>query len=163
MIIARRSASLLLLGAAWVLWTPTPALADESVPTVESSGTRAPLPPQKRGHTGMITGGILLLAIPYGLGFTGVAGNALLGGPGRESWLLLPGFGSVVLMAETTNSVGNVVLAADTLLQLSGVAMITYGLAAPAVGESGDAAAPTVSFVPIVGSGRTGVGLVGTF
>jgi hypothetical protein len=107
--------------------------------------------------------GTLFLTIPYALGVTGVAGNAALGGAERENWLLLPGVGPLILMAETTRVAGNVFLALDALAQLGGVAAIAYGITSPTTVLVRDRPALTFLVTPLAGPGGTGVGVVGSF
>lgn len=120
--------------------------------------------PEKRSRKGLVVWGAVLFGSVYGTGIIGVGGNAFGGGPGRESWLLLPGIGPLVLMAQTTNPAGDVGLAVDALAQLSGVAMFVYGVAAPKdvlVYHVGSGV--SLSLAPVLGTGRSGLGLVGQF
>jgi hypothetical protein len=113
-----------------------------------------------------LVAGTLCLAIPYGLSLTGAAGDDVMGGPKHENWLALPGFGPIVLMAETTAPAGNVVLGVDGLLQLGGVAMIVYGgILRAREGAAGGTDDSKLRFtvMPMTGAGRSGAMIVGTF
>jgi hypothetical protein len=126
-----------------------------------------PIPPgytrTVHSRTKLVAAGAILLASTYAVNITGVIGNAVGGGPSTENWLLAPGVGPLILMAQTTSALGNVFLAADALAQLSGVAMIVYGLAAPVPALVRDERGLSVTVLPLLGAGRSGVGLVGSF
>ena len=67
-------------------------------------------------------------------------------------------------MVNTANPLGNVVLGADALAQLSGIAILSYGLAVRTPSARDHAASrAALSVAPLVGGGRTGVSLVGRF
>jgi hypothetical protein len=135
------------------------AFAEETRPLVFARAGEPPPPPRKRVR--LVTGGSLLLGIPYSLGLTGDAVNTLGNGPKRYNWLLLPGGGPLVLMAETTNAPGNIILALDAVAQISGIAMLSYAIASPV--PVAEESTPTVSFIPLLGGGRAGIGVVGRF
>jgi hypothetical protein len=166
---APRRASL--LAAACVLATSGSASADAdargSEPVVDAWHDDAPVVPAttttQRSHRGLVSGGAVLFSVSYAISLIGAGGNFALGGPRRENWLLLPGLGPLVLMAETTNPVGNVLLALDALAELGGIAMITYGLAAPSTEPVSDDATPSVAVTPMLGPGWTGVGVAARF
>ncbi len=116
-----------------------------------------------RARKGFVLAGTLLLAIPYGVSFTGAVGNELVRGPSRENWLFLPGAGPVVLMAQTGNPPGNIVLALDGLAQLAGIAMIAYGVASPGPVLLRESTRASFLVTPMLGGGRSGAAIVGRF
>jgi hypothetical protein len=116
---------------------------------------------EMRHPRGPIIAGAILLFGTYATDLTGVLGNAFAGGPSRENWLAVPFAGPLVLMAQTTNAPGNMLLAADALLQAGGLAMFVYGLTrnVPTVVKWD----MNVSAAPWLGPGHAGIGLHGSF
>jgi hypothetical protein len=112
---------------------------------------------------GLVIAGAVLFGSLYAVNLTGVAGNAVFGRARQENWLALPGVGPLVVMAQTTNAPGNLLLAADALVQLSAIAMFVYGLAAQVPAIARDEGAPSLAVMPMLGGGRAGVGVVGRF
>jgi hypothetical protein len=107
--------------------------------------------------------------VTYGLSLGAVAIEAAVcpstgcASVGEERALAIPGVGPFVQMVWTTNPIGNVVLALDGLAQMGGIAMLTIGLVMKQEAPAKEADAPRFTFVPLVGSGRYGMGLGGTF
>jgi hypothetical protein len=115
-----------------------------------------------RGPEGLVTGGAWLFGVSTAISVLGAAGSLVIGGPPRESWLFLPGFGPLGLMTQTTNVLGNVLLATDALAQLGGIAMLTYGLASrTTVLVRKDAVAFRFAIAPKIGAGQTGIAVMG--
>ena len=143
------------------------AIAREPKPVFEPWHEGEPIPAgykvAKRSRETFVLAGSLLLGISSAINLIGVGGNALLAGPSRENWLLVPGVGPLVLMAETTNAPGNVALAMDALAAFGGIAMMTYGLASPIATLVRDESVPAFAFTPMVGIGSAGAYLVGQF
>jgi len=120
-------------------------------------------PPNRRPNQGLLIGGIVLFLSTYATNLTGVAGNALGGGPGREGLLAVPGAGPLILMAQTTNALGNFFLGADALAQVGSIAMIVYALSEPRPARVDAPPRATLRLVPLLGPDRTGLGLAGQF
>ncbi len=143
------------------------AVAEQPEPVLQPWHEGDPVPRgdmvAKRSRRGLVTGGAVLFGVTYALNLLGVAGTAILGGPRRENWLLAPGIGPFILMTQTTNAVGNVFLALDTFAEVSGIAMVAYGLASPVTVLVPNEPAWGLGVRPMLGAGRTGVALVGQF
>jgi hypothetical protein len=139
--------------------------APESLPGSWQEGQ--PVPPGYRRTThsrkGLVIAGAVLFGSLYTVNLMGAAGNAVFGRPNQENWLVVPGVGPLVVMAQTTNAPGNVLLAADALVQLGAIAMFAYGLAAPVPAIVRDEGAPSLAVMPMLGGGRAGLGVVGRF
>jgi len=154
-----------------VVTASVPALAQENryrgvfLATPPESDPAETKEPHAERHPGddWLLAGILFLTIPYGLSLTGAVGSTFIGHTSHEDWLALPGVGPVPLIVETSNPVGNVVLSLDALAQLGGIAMIVYGGVLRST-RSHEARAPLpVTLAPLLGSGRSGVVVVGEF
>jgi hypothetical protein len=166
-----------LLAAACIAWalaaSTRPARAQEiggpPTPTYSTASWHAgdPVPPgyrrTMRSRKGLVIAGGVLFGSLYTVNLMGVAGNAVFGRAKQENWLAFPGIGPLVVMAQTTNAPGNVLLAADAVIQLSAIAMFVYGLAAPVPAIVRDEGAPSLAVVPMLGGGRAGLGVLGRF
>jgi hypothetical protein len=166
--------SLALLALLAEISLSTTALAEDRQPSspwspMEYSGQGVMAPPvvplRRIRRPAVWVSGLLFLTVPYSFSLNGAIGSAALKGPDRYGWLALPGAGPLVLMAETTNAGGNVVLAFDAMSQAAGIALITYDLLHPrwAYVEDDQLAAPRMTLTPIFAAGRVGVGVTGSF
>jgi hypothetical protein len=154
----------------YVLATTVPASAQAVTPepdhALESWREGDPVPDgyktSTRGPEGLVTGGGVLFGVSTAISVLGATGSLLVAGPHRESWLFLPGFGPLALMTQTTNVLGNVLLAADALAELGGIAMLTYGLASrTTVLVRNDVVALRFFVAPKIGAGQTGLSVIG--
>jgi hypothetical protein len=96
-----------------------------------------------------------------------VASDANNGGSNPLAALWVPAAGPFIQLFESGNSAtGSLVLVLDGLCQVGGISMFAIGLAAPKtmlIRNDLASSAPRLTFAPIVGPGRSGMGLVGTF
>jgi hypothetical protein len=142
-----------------------------AIQAVASEDEEPPPSPEQRARSRLVKGGAALFGAAYGVSLLGVAFEnlACTRGPcvsvDHDDALAIPGVGPFVQMVWTTNPLGNVLLALDGLAQASGIAMITIGLVLKPEITISDAAAeaPRFALLPIVGPGRFGAGLGGTF
>jgi hypothetical protein len=88
-------------------------------------------------------------------------------GCGSPMTLLIPGAGPFIRLGTTSSATADFLLVTDGLAQAGGLVMFATGLAFPRkflVRNDLDSEAEVhVSMAPMVGGGRSGVGLVGTF
>ena len=112
-----------------------------------------PIPPgyhmEEKPRRGLVIAGIVVLAVPYGLGLAGAGGGNF---PNSSGWLILPVLGPWLTLASrksaqecstdfnsdsfcTTNSgtddAVRTLLILDGLMQVGGAVMLTVGLASP--------------------------------
>jgi hypothetical protein len=154
----------------YVLATTVPASAQASTlepdHALESWREGDPIPDgykaSTRGPEGLVTGGEWLFGVSTAISVVGATGSLLFAAPPRESWLFVPGFGPLALMTQTTNVLGNVLLATDALAQLGGIAMLTYGLASrTTILVRKDSVAFRFAVAPKIGAGQTGIAVIG--
>jgi hypothetical protein len=143
--------------------------ADESGSQVVVLDPGAPPPVgyklQHRPRRALINGGIAVLASSYGLSVTFAGLCALFGckATTHGSALLIPVAGPWIQIAQTSSATGNVVLASDALGQLTGVAMITLGYVLRQETFVPEGFLSRLTLAPMLGAGRTGMGIAGTF
>ncbi|MEO7037843.1 MAG: hypothetical protein ABI548_28005 [Polyangiaceae bacterium] len=114
--------------------------------------TGGPIPPgyhvEERSRRGLVIAGIVVLAVPYGLGLAGAGGGNF---PNSSGWLVLPVLGPWLNLASRKSGTGcsssnsdfvgcsdsgtddavRTLLILDGLLQVGGAVMLTVGLASP--------------------------------
>jgi hypothetical protein len=133
----------------------------------------------KRVRVGFIVAGAVLLPVAYAGGFVlGALGNGLQcapdacpGGSPSASYapLLVPVVGPFIELFEPgVAGFTRAVSAIDGFAQVGGLAMLIYGIASPTTvlvkgGEASRGGAFELSLAPVVGPGRQGMGVVGTF
>jgi hypothetical protein len=138
---------------------------------------------ERRSHEGFVAGGAAVFTLSY---LTSVVTGAILantisGANASYSgeWgctphcslaptipFFVPGAGPFILAGEAGNGPLAGVAVADGLLQLGGIAMLAYGLAAPKTVLARDRSTAThfqVMPVPLVTNGGSGAAIVGTF
>jgi hypothetical protein len=81
----------------------------------------------------------------------------------RGTALLVPIAGPWIQIAQTSSATGNVVLASDALGQLTGVAMITLGYVFRQDTFVPEGFLSRLTVTPVLGGGRTGMGVAGAF
>jgi hypothetical protein len=138
---------------------------------------------EKRKQNGLVAGGVAIFTLSYGASVAvGVIADAALVNANHTSsdeWgctpqcslaptipLYLPAVGPFIMAGELRGPAGaTLVLALDGAAQIGGIAMIAYGLAVPKKVLVRDKVASdfTLTAAPMLGNGRTGLGLVGTF
>ncbi len=144
---------------------------------------------EKGSHSGFIAGGATMFGVSYGLSVaTGALAQAVISGANAShsaEWgctpncstsaadvFFIPVVGPFVLAGSAAQGPQGAPLTAialtDGLLQAGGLAMLIYGLAAPAPpvlvkDRPAKSAGFTFTPAPVVGNGRAGMGLVGTF
>jgi hypothetical protein len=154
--------------------TPAPAPAPARAPPPMPPLALAPAPPASPprplvARRGFVIAGATILAISHGASVVaGAICSTVItcgGTTSHETWLFVPAIGPIVQFERTTSAAGNIVLGADILAQLGGIAMLTYGIAAkvPAPDPETDAARLTLTLAPIAGAGRAGMTIVGWF
>jgi hypothetical protein len=112
----------------------------------------------------LVIAGAVVFGSVYALNLMVAGGSALFGGPKRENWLVVPGVGPLVTMAQTADPGGNVLLAVDALAELSGIAMVTYWLAKPTPTRvESEAGSSFFTVTPMIGAGHAGALVVGAF
>jgi hypothetical protein len=144
---------------------PAPASAADLalVPTPKLT-----LPPRRPRieRNPFIKAGALLFGLTYAANFAAasVCFAASCGGtPAHEAWLYAPGFGPLVQFERTLFAPSDIVLGLDALAQLSGIAMLTYGLVTNARSSDNDSARLPFTLAPLAGAGRAGMSVVGRF
>jgi hypothetical protein len=133
---------------------------------------------EERPRHGLVTGGTVMLAVPYGLGLAIAGGQDF---PNGSGWLIVPGIGPwLTLLARHkancgtssdfescddsgTDDVTRTFLILDGMLQTAGAVMLIAGIAAPKIVIARDFVG-NLQFVPST-MGRDGYGgfLTGTF
>lgn len=125
--------------------------------------------PVTRTRTGLIVGGAVLFGVTYLFSAlaAAVASDANPGQTNPLASLWVPAAGPFIQMFQSGNSAtGSLVLGLDGLCQAGGIAMFAIGLAVPKtllLRNDVASSAPHLAFAPILGSGRSGMGLIGTF
>jgi hypothetical protein len=125
--------------------------------------------PVTKMRTGLVVGGAVLFGVTYLFSALGAAIGADAN-PGQSNpfgALWVPAAGPFIQVFQNGNSAtGSLLLVLDGLCQVGGISMFAIGLASPKTAlVRNDLASrtPHLSFAPIVGPGRSGLGLVGTF
>jgi hypothetical protein len=131
----------------------------------------------KKVRTGFIVSGAVTFGLSYALAvFGGVIGTVAncggdgtcVGGERRVNYgaMYIPGIGPFIELGQAGRTAGGAVFSVlDGAAQLGGIALLSYGIAArkTVLQRDGASTGLSVSVSPIVGSGRTGMGFVGTF
>jgi hypothetical protein len=164
---------------------PTSDLATQATGTHASMGALALAPPgyhvEQKPRDGLVAGGAILFGVSYALAL--VPGVVLAGARGPD-WgcnatgpcptarsaipFFIPGVGPFiaagVLSGGSSSGGAAAICVFDGLAQVGGIAMLAYGLAKHSVvAPDRKAATFALTPAPLVGNGRTGMGLVGTF
>jgi hypothetical protein len=127
--------------------------------------------PVSRIRKGLVVGGAVLFGLTYVFTALAAAVGADTTGSGQSNPLAalwVPVAGPFIQVFQSgTSATGSLILILDGLSQAGGISMFAIGLAAPKTtlvrNDLAGNGAPHLSFAPIMGPGRTGMGLVGTF
>jgi hypothetical protein len=121
-------------------------------------------------RTGLVAGGAVLFGVTYLFSAlaAAIASDANPGQANPYSTLWVPAAGPFIQMFQPGNgATGSLFLALDGLCQVGGISMFAIGLAAPKTmlvrNDLASSSAPHLALAPILGPGRSGMGLVGTF
>jgi hypothetical protein len=130
-----------------------------------------PIPPgyheATRIRRGLVVGGAVLFGTTYLLSAIVAAAVTDCHCGGTAGALFIPGAGPFVELGQSNSATGSLFLVLDGVSQLGGIAMFVAGLAAPRTvlvrNDLGSTSAFHLALSPIVGPGRSGMGVVGTF
>ncbi len=148
------------------------SVAISGPPIIKDWSEGDPVPPgyhpTTRMRKGLVVGGAVLFGVTYLLtALTAAVSADTSQGSNPLAALWVPGAGPFIQLFESGNSAtGSLVLVLDGLCQAGGISMFAIGLAAPKttlVRNDLGSNTPHLTFAPIVGPGRSGMGLVGTF
>jgi hypothetical protein len=150
------------------------SVAMSGPPVIRDWSEGEPVPPGyhpiSRMRTGLVAGGAVLFGVTYLFSAlaAAIASDANPGQANPYSALWVPAAGPFIQMFQPGNgATGSLFLALDGLCQVGGISMFAIGLAAPKTmlvrNDLASSSAPHLALAPILGPGRSGMGLVGTF
>jgi hypothetical protein len=130
-----------------------------------------PIPPGYheaiRMRRGLVVGGAVLFGTMYLLTALVAAVESDNTSCGCHAGLFIPGAGPFVELGQSTGATTSFFLVVDGMSQLGGLAMFIAGLAVPKTvlirNDLGSTSGFHLALSPIVGPGRSGMGVVGTF